>query len=324
MTSAVGMTPICSNLAEGASEVIAPYQLVEKSGQKILITNLVDPWLSEVKYQKKSIDLPVRPVEGILAPLFESIPHDLSIVVVQTATSHLEDFLAHLGVKPDLVVLGYQEGVLPPKEVAGGLMCIGNNLNGKILAAVDIPNDKKPLTLENWQHITLSMADVVPEPQLDRLITEQEQWEKDFHRNKKKSNNALARGQSNFYLGSDWCVRCHADISASWKTSRHAHALSTLQNKGRADDPRCLPCHVTGMALGGEDRQGDLSGEGFTSLEQTPHLGNVQCEACHGPGKLHARNPKLNPLKRGDENVCLRCHTEDTSPGFSYGKEKVH
>ncbi|WP_321531245.1 multiheme c-type cytochrome [uncultured Desulfuromonas sp.] len=327
MAAAVGVTPICSNLIEGAAQSIAPYQLVEKGGQRILVTSLVDPWLSDVVKKKKGISLPVCPVEGVLSPLFESVPHDVSIVVVQTATTHLEDLLSGIGVKPDLVVLGYQEGVIPPKTLDNGLTYVANNLSGKVLASVDFVAGEKPLDLDNWQHVTLSMADVVPEPKVDQLITSQEQWEKDFHRRKRKSNKInVGRGPSNFYLGDGWCVRCHPEISRSWKQSRHAHALATLQNKGRADDPRCLPCHVTGMKQNNEESlvEEQRMGGGFTSLEMTPHLGNVQCEACHGPGKLHARNPKLNPLRKGDDTVCQRCHTEDTSPGFVYRENEVH
>jgi hypothetical protein len=40
------------------------------------------------------------------------------------------------------------------------------------------------------------------------------------------------------------------------------------------DDADCLPCHSTGHGQPG----------GFVSSRQTPHMGGVQCEACHGPG----------------------------------------
>ena len=46
-------------------------------------------------------------------------------------------------------------------------------------------------------------------------------------------------------------------------------------------------------------------------------LVNVQCEACHGPGKEHVSDftAPMNPVV---ESVCLKCHTEDNSPDFDF------
>jgi len=48
----------------------------------------------------------------------------------------------------------------------------------------------------------------------------------------------------------------------------------------------------------------------------------VGCEACHGPGKRHAENPKEFAPRRPDESTCLQCHTPEHDTNFVY-EEKV-
>ncbi|MCG6534756.1 MAG: hypothetical protein L7F78_08720, partial [Syntrophales bacterium LBB04] len=77
-------------------------------------------------------------------------------------------------------------------------------------------------------------------------------------------------------------------------------------------DEACLPCHTTGYGLVG----------GFVSLEQTPAMAGVSCEACHGHGGTYV-NTVMNVAGRTfqtaaarkeglryppTENVCRECH----------------
>lgn len=36
----------------------------------------------------------------------------------------------------------------------------------------------------------------------------------------------------------------------------------------------------------------------------------ISCEACHGPARMHSKNPDVN-LVKVTADVCLRCHTAD-------------
>ena len=73
---------------------------------------------------------------------------------------------------------------------------------------------------------------------------------------------------------------------------------------GEAELPYdCGACHTTGFSPGGH--QDDLPGIAGTWVEP-----GVQCEACHGPGSLHARNPQAVDMDIDrDADACGECHT---------------
>jgi predicted CXXCH cytochrome family protein len=90
---------------------------------------------------------------------------------------------------------------------------------------------------------------------------------------------------------SDWWYPTHKD----WKT--------------RSNFKLCAGCHSTGP---------DHYAQSW--VEQ-----NITCESCHGPGKAHAREPKLgnivNPARLSVERsieVCLSCHRAGKPPGTEY------
>jgi hypothetical protein len=64
----------------------------------------------------------------------------------------------------------------------------------------------------------------------------------------------------------------------------------------------CGGCHTTGYnATGNQDKL-----EGITGTWVAP---GVQCEACHGPGNLHATNPRgVRLLVNRDPSLCTNCH----------------
>ena len=64
----------------------------------------------------------------------------------------------------------------------------------------------------------------------------------------------------------------------------------------------CGSCHTTGYSKAGS--QNDLPGIAGSWNEP-----GVRCEACHGPGSLHATNPKgVRILVERDSGLCRRCH----------------
>ena len=118
------------------------------------------------------------------------------------------------------------------------------------------------------------------------------------------------------FAGAAACAACHVKSSEIWKASRHGHALDTLARVKKQFDPECLQCHVVGLGR-----------NGFLSQDLTPQLGQVQCENCHGPAKVHAADPQHvrtsaipagNAEEGGAPSVCRICHHGSHSPSFSF------
>ncbi|MDP2865627.1 MAG: cytochrome c family protein, partial [Elusimicrobiota bacterium] len=82
------------------------------------------------------------------------------------------------------------------------------------------------------------------------------------------------------YLGADKCKMCHMKQHTSYMKMKHVKAIETLSAEEQKK-PECVKCHVTGYGKTG----------GFESLEKTPKMAGVQCEACHGAGSLHMKAP---------------------------------
>ncbi len=128
------------------------------------------------------------------------------------------------------------------------------------------------------------------------------------------------------------CKKCHLKQFKSWKKTTMAKSFENLKpgvnaeakkkagidpDKDYTADADCLRCHTTGYGKPG----------GFVSLEKTPGLINVQCEACHGPGgkynlimKKHRKTFKVDELTAvgfvvlkgtSAEKECLVCHGDD-------------
>jgi predicted CXXCH cytochrome family protein len=113
---------------------------------------------------------------------------------------------------------------------------------------------------------------------------------------------------TNIFIGDKVCRTCHLTEYKLWKETKHARAYQSLINKNQQFDLECIGCHTTGYG-----REG-----GFPSLGSLGKFKGVQCEECHGPGDKHQRGGNI--VKSVSEDVCLRCHTRERSPGFNYTK----
>ncbi|MFH1217223.1 MAG: cytochrome c family protein [Pseudomonadota bacterium] len=112
-----------------------------------------------------------------------------------------------------------------------------------------------------------------------------------------------------YYVGMGKCVECHPEHVETYSDWKYSKIFRILEMRGKEHDPQCLPCHTTGY-----DEPG-----GFVSVEKTPHMKNVQCEACHGPASLHVDAPTVEehlatlsiPI-----NVCTKCHRQHKHMGY--------
>ncbi|UCG67588.1 MAG: hypothetical protein JSW12_00900 [Deltaproteobacteria bacterium] len=99
----------------------------------------------------------------------------------------------------------------------------------------------------------------------------------------------------------DKCASCHPEHVKAYSEWKYSRNFRILEMRGRDHDPQCLPCHTTGYGKPG----------GFKSVEETPHMKNIQCEACHGPASLHVKAPTVEEHHRTlsvPKNICTSCH----------------
>ena len=114
----------------------------------------------------------------------------------------------------------------------------------------------------------------------------------------------------NAFVGSEACKTCHAHQYQRWSANRHAHAMDSLKDAGYDWSPECVVCHVVGY--GADD--------GYQSMQHTPLLGRVGCEACHGAGKILLDGSCKDKARHGNEATCRLCHTPKHHPDFEFEK----
>lgn len=113
------------------------------------------------------------------------------------------------------------------------------------------------------------------------------------------------------YLGSGSCKSCHEYEYEKCSQQRHSRAYSTLEKVGSQYDPECVGCHVVGFDYD----------TGFTTEDQTPHLKNVGCEACHGPGSEHVLSEGLEKTTM-PQMGCTDCHTPEHSTDYAANEKE--
>jgi hypothetical protein len=116
--------------------------------------------------------------------------------------------------------------------------------------------------------------------------------------------------QDSNFVGSAACKSCHVKEFDKWQQTAHSKAMSTLKAKSMDQNRECVTCHVVGASSRG----------GFVSMQDSPHLANVQCENCHGPRKEHVGDPRKSKTTRLAKEVCTDCHKPPHSTAFSYEK----
>lgn len=122
------------------------------------------------------------------------------------------------------------------------------------------------------------------------------------------------------------CADCHQTEARFWTKTGHARAYATLAKVNKQFNLDCIRCHVSGWQQPGGVCRIDLpdrGGPGVHASGDVFGLGrrDVQCEMCHGPASLHAKDPENAPLDaRVPVSTCVRCHEPANSPHFDDAK----
>ncbi|MBI5498134.1 MAG: hypothetical protein HY904_24240 [Deltaproteobacteria bacterium] len=116
------------------------------------------------------------------------------------------------------------------------------------------------------------------------------------------------------FAGSRACTSCHEQEFTSWLNTRHSRAMASLRKTAQDMDRECVGCHSTAFGTAG----------GFRDPARMGGFAEVQCEACHGPGRNHvAEQGGRDNIERGaGERLCRNCHTRELTPQFRFGPDR--
>jgi hypothetical protein len=315
--AASGLPLICANLYEGTTRLVPPFVVKKIHGAKVGIFAL----LGEKPREIEGLEFHDPAAEGraVLDKLRKEC--DYVILLAHMERGQLHDLLADLtGI--DLVIRGHVvEGEIARETCADTLGSAVDSVRQTVLfagdrgravgfAAIAGPSGGKRAIAES-KLIRLD-ARVVDDPEMTakvkRYLEEERLKKKELQLNKLLARDASTGKVIDRYLGIELCRRCHAEIMPRFLSSRHFRAFETLRQRDATTKAECLACHTTGYGRpGGYDPE--------TVAQGAPYLQGVQCEACHGPGTLHARDGSY--VKSARES-CRACHTSKWSPDFEF------
>lgn len=280
-------------------------------GLSIGVTAVVDERFVQPYFQQQ-YKIRALPVVDSLKKVVEELRKKSDLVVVLAHTGYeTAKRLATEVPGIDIVISGHAIAAPPPTpmEQVGTTYVMQVKSSGTHVGklVLDIGEDKKiqSATVEQLP-VTSDLSD---DPEILEMVKNHDkEWEAYIA--------SLRAGQTGMIGGSQQpqtfvtalkCRECHISEYDSWLQTKHAQAFQSLRKDNRTTDPECVACHTTGYKLKG----------GFTSENATPQLRNVQCEACHGSGTRHSRNPAKG-YGLVLESTCVQCHDKPNSPDFEY------
>jgi hypothetical protein len=315
------------------------YRVLEKGGKKIGVTAVL---VEDDRNPINNEDVILESAEAGIAKVWPQLQQAQCDLYVLIAHASLEES-KELGRKfPQFRVVvstgGAGEPPRDPDTIEGTdnwLVDVGTK--GMFAGVVALCDDReKPL---RYQRIPLDARFPDSRAMLELLKAYQDQLEAAGFEGLGIRPQPMPGGYE--FVGSETCKDCHRRAYKVWKEGRddhaakHSHAYATLQHppnsRGgipRNFDPECISCHVVGW----NPQKYFPYRSGFLSLEATPHLTDVGCENCHGPGSKHvaaesgdeavdddemtARREKMWLDLKDAEQKCLECHDLDNSPDF--------
>ena len=209
-------------------------------------------------------------------------------------------------------------------EVYGQPRKLGNTLivqpgsRGMRLGRLDLVIENG--RIKNWKHSVIPMPDKIKDaPELAEWYAEYNARVKADYLKRVELKKSQKAGKSP-YVGEEVCGTCHVAQHEIWSETQHATAFEKLEEVNKSFDPDCIKCHTVGF-----DKPG-----GFIDFTTTDNLMGVQCESCHGAGRLHVESGGSQPVPNAKwprEKICGQCHVQKHSPGFdmdSYWSKITH
>ena len=290
-------------------------------GTKVAIIGLLGP---ELLYTKGQTNVKIENPEGELKKiLWELKVHgdktgeevDIIVLLTHMEKNKAKDFLKYDEV--DIVINGHLEQAklkINP-EIEGKKIMVHPRDRGQYLGKITVVRNKENIQKITNEYIRLDLKIKDNE----RLKVTYDKYEVETKQIFEKWLKDTKEAEKRIFIDSIACKMCHRYEYYLWKNSKHSHSFNeSLRKANKTFDPECLECHTSGFKEGG----------GFMSVNITPRLADVQCEACHGPGSHHvfalmrgnvAEKNKLHKLyQKLTKESCLKCHTEKNSPEYHF------
>lgn len=313
-----------------AADMTAKSEVYEAGGVKVGVTAVVGTkWRSDVNNQ----EIEFEDAEAALAEIVPQLKAKADVLVLLAhATVEESTALAQKFPDFDLIVTagGPPEPPLAPTQIGKKTLLIETGEKG--MYAVVLGLFEEPSRRFEYQRVPLdSRFASSPDMQLlmanyqDRL---RETGLEGLGIHPSPHPEKLTKGS---FVGSKSCESCHEPSYKLWKKSGHAKAWPTLVNLDppRNYDPECISCHVVGW----HPTNYFPYESGFLSEAETPHLIDVGCESCHGPGEKHVkaeehatpeaireqlRKAMVITKEESEKHQCMSCHDGDNSPDFDF------
>ncbi len=313
-----------------AAEMTAKSEVYEAGGIKVGVTAVVgSKWRSEVNNQ----EIEFEDAEPALAEIVPQLKAKADVLVLLAhATVEESTALAEKFPDFDLVVTagGPPEPPLAPTQVGKKTLLIETGEKG--MYAVVLGLFEEPSRRFEYQRVPLDSR-FASSPDMHLLMANYQDRLREtgleglgIHPSPHPSKSTLGS-----FVGSKSCESCHEPSYKVWKKSGHAKAWPTLVNLDppRNYDPECISCHVVGW----HPTNYFPYESGFLSEAETPHLVDVGCESCHGPGEKHVkaeehatpeaireqlRKAMVITKEESEKHQCMSCHDGDNSPDFDF------
>jgi len=215
----------------------------------------------------------------------------------------------------DVIIMGHDPVMrMQPQKIDKTIVIVGGN-RGQYVGDLRLVLNAQKRIIDYEGEVSNLDSKIKDDPEMSKLIQEYKEQEitltYEINRERYRS--------MEMYVGAKKCKECHEEQYDQWKKTPHANAFTRLVKEGERDDLNCAQCHTTGFA----------QYNGYYNYKETPEMIQVQCEACHGIGKLHVqsveriKSQKLNAaiLAPISEETCITCHTKSRDPKFVYEKD---
>jgi len=300
---------ICSNVRdEAGSLALPPHVIREAGGRRIGIFAVVADQACGSPPREWRKGLKVEPPLEAARREAEALAGCDLVIALSHQPIAATEALARSGLRIHVVVSGHDAAIFRKSVTVGSTVLVAAGPVGREMGALTFtigPDGAPAMTMEM---IGLSEKTVRDAPWVMDLY-----WQYVKKAKGEAPPDWVLTPQPAAYEPAEQCGKCHEPQYKQWLTTRHSHAFATIQRVKRQEDPECILCHTMGYG-----RQ-----NGFFSMEETPGLAGVTCQACHPVTSKHGApgekaDAKFSPRTFIDARLCINCHGLIESPDFDY------